>query len=88
MLVAIADVDADVPVDSPIDRHAAYETTSVYTGVETFPMLPEELSTGLTSLNENVDRAAVVVEMVVAADGSISSPGIYRALVRNQAQLT
>jgi len=88
VLVAIADVDTDVPVDSPIDRHAAYETTSVYTGVETFPMLPEELSTGLTSLNENVDRLAVVVEMVVAADGSISSPGVYRALVRNQAQLT
>src|SRR5579872_3524903 len=88
VLIAIADVDTDVPVDSPIDRHAAYETTSVYTGVETFPMLPEELSTGLTSLNENVDRLAVVVEMVVAADGSISSPGVYRALVRNQAQLT
>jgi len=88
VMVAIADVDADVPVDSPIDRHAAYETTSVYTGVQTFPMLPEELSTGLTSLNENVDRVAVVVEMVVAADGSISSPSVYRALVRNQAQLT
>jgi exoribonuclease II len=88
VLVAIADVDADVPVDSPIDKHAAYETTSVYTGVQTFPMLPEELSTGLTSLNENVDRVAVVVEMVVAGDGSISAPGVYRALVRNQAQLT
>jgi exoribonuclease-2 len=88
VLVAIADVDRDVPVDSPIDRHAAYETTSVYTGVETFPMLPEELSTGLTSLNENVDRLAVVVEFVVTAEGSISSSGVYRALVRNQAQLT
>ena len=88
LMVAIADVDADVPVDSPIDKHAAYETTSVYTGVQTFPMLPEELSTNLTSLNENVDRLAVVVEMVVAGDGSISSPAIYRALVRNQAQLT
>ncbi|MGH9648765.1 MAG: RNB domain-containing ribonuclease [Bryobacteraceae bacterium] len=88
VLVAIADVDTDVPIDSPIDRHAAYETTSVYTGVKTFPMLPEELSTGLTSLNENVDRLAVVIELVVAADGSISSPEVYRALVRNQAQLT
>jgi exoribonuclease-2 len=88
VLVAIADVDAAVPVDSPIDKHAAYETTSVYTGVQTFPMLPEELSTDLTSLNENADRLAVVVEMVVAGDGSISSPGVYRALVRNQAQLT
>ena len=88
VLVAIADVDADVPIDSPIDKHAAYETTSVYTGVQTFPMLPEELSTDLTSLNENVDRLAVVVELVVAADGSISSPAVYRALVRNQAQLT
>jgi VacB/RNase II family 3'-5' exoribonuclease len=86
--VAIADVDADVPIDSPIDKHAAYETTSVYTGVETFPMLPEELSTDLTSLNEDVDRMAVVIEMVVASDGSISAPGISRALVRNQAQLT
>ena len=88
MLVAIADVDAAVPIDSPIDKHAAYETTSVYTGVQTFPMLPEELSTDLTSLNENADRLAVVVEMVVAGDGSISAPAVYRALVRNQAQLT
>jgi exoribonuclease-2 len=88
VLVAIADVDTDVPIDSPIDKHAAYETTSVYTGVQTFPMLPEELSTDLTSLNENVDRVAVVVELVVGSDGTISSPAVYRALVRNQAQLT
>ena len=88
VLIAVADVDTDVPADSPIDRHAAQQTTSVYTGVETFPMLPMELSTDLTSLNESADRLAIVVEMVVAADGSISSPAIYRALVRNQAQLT
>jgi len=88
VLIAVADVDTDVPIDSPIDRHAAQQTTSVYTGVETFPMLPMELSTDLTSLNEAVDRLAIVVEMVVAADGSISSPAIYRALVRNHAQLT
>ncbi len=88
VLVAIADVDTDVPIDSPIDRHAAQQTTSVYTGVQTFPMLPMELSTGLTSLNEGVDRLAIVIELVVASDGSISAPGVYRALVRNQAQLT
>ena len=86
--IAIADVDSAVPVDSPIDKHAAHETTSVYTGVETFPMLPMELSTDLTSLNEAADRLAIVIEMVVGGDGSISSSDVYRALVRNQAQLT
>jgi exoribonuclease-2 len=88
VLVAIADVDIDVPAGTAIDQHAASETTSVYTGVRTFPMLPEELSTGLTSLNENEDRLAIVIEIVVAADGSVSSGSVYRALVRNQAQLT
>ena len=88
LLIAIADVDSAVPIDSPIDRHAAFETTSVYTGVTTFPMLPMELSTDLTSLNEAVDRLAVVVEMIVATDGSISSTGVYRALVKNKFQLT
>lgn len=88
IMIGIADVDDDVKIGSPIDRHAATETTSVYTGVRTFPMLPERLSTDLTSLNENADRAAVVVEMVVSREGAISSPGIYPALVCNRAQLT
>ncbi len=88
VLVAVADVDVDVPAGTPIDQHAASETTSVYTGVRTFPMLPEELSTGLTSLNENEDRLAIVIEIVVAQDGSVTSGSVYRALVRNQAQLT
>ena len=88
LLIAIADVDADVPSGTPIDQHAASETTSVYTGVRTFPMLPEELSTNLTSLNENADRLSIVIEIVVAADGSVASASVYRALVRNHAQLT
>jgi exoribonuclease-2 len=88
VLVGIADVDSDVALDSPIDRHASTQTTSVYTGIKTFSMLPEQLSTDLTSLNEGADRLAVVVDMVVAGDGSISSTSIYRALVRNRAQLT
>jgi VacB/RNase II family 3'-5' exoribonuclease len=88
VMIAVADVDADVPIGSPIDKYAADETTSVYTGVRTFSMLPEQLSTGLTSLNEGEDRAAMVVDFIVSQDGSISSQGIYRALVRNQAQLT
>jgi len=88
VLIAIADVDFDVPAGSPIDQHAATQTTSVYTGVRTFPMLPEQLSTDLTSLSQDADRLAVVVDMVVAPDGSLTSGGIYRALVRNRAQLT
>jgi len=88
VLIGIADVDSDVSIDSPIDQHAAAQTTSVYTGVRTFSMLPEQLSTDLTSLNEAADRLAVVVDLVVAGDGSISSSSIYRALVRNHAQLT
>jgi VacB/RNase II family 3'-5' exoribonuclease len=86
--VAVADVDSDVPAGSPIDRHAAEQTTSVYTGIRTFPMLPEELSTDLTSLNQDADRLAVVVDMVVSPSGSIVSGEIYRALVHNRAQLT
>src|SRR5665213_390585 len=88
VMVAIADVDSDIPIGSPIDQFAADQTTSVYTGVRTFSMLPEQLSTGLTSLNEAADRAAIVIDFLVAPDGTVSSQEIYRALVRNQAQLT
>ena len=87
VLVGVADVDSLVGKGTPIDAHAAQETTTVYTGVRTFPMLPERLSTDLTSLNEGQERAAVVIEMVVAADGTVSKSGIYRARVRNCAQL-
>ncbi len=88
VMVGIADVDAFVAKDSPIDVHAAKETTTVYTGICNFSMLPEELSTDASSLLENVDRPAVVIEFVIAAGGSLDSSNVYRAIVRNKAQLT
>jgi exoribonuclease-2 len=87
IFVAIADVDALVAKGSDIDGHAAVNTTSVYTAAEIFPMLPEKLSTNLTSLNPDEDRLAVVVEMAVTSDGSVKDSAIYRALVRNHAKL-
>jgi VacB/RNase II family 3'-5' exoribonuclease len=87
ILVAIADVDAMVPCDSAVDRHAQTNTTSVYTPAEVFPMLPERLSTDLTSLVEGVDRSAVVVEMTVSNDGAIRGSDIYLGTVRNRAKL-
>src|ERR1017187_7490929 len=71
VLVGVADVDSAVAKATPLDRHAAREATTVYAGVHTYPMLPEQLSTGLTSLNEEQDRAAVVIEFVATADGSL-----------------
>jgi exoribonuclease-2 len=87
ILVAIADVDAMVPCDSAVDRHAQINTTSVYTPAQVFPMLPERLSTDLTSLVADVDRPAVVVEMTVSSDGAVREPDIYLATVRNRAKL-
>ncbi len=88
VMIGIADVDAFVPKDSPIDQHAERETTSVYTGVTIFPMLPNQLSTGASSLLPDVDRPAVVTEFVVDATGAVKSSSVYRAIVRNKAQLT
>ncbi len=87
ILVAIADVDAVVKKRSALDDHARQNTTSVYTVAETFPMLPEKLSTDLTSLNYESDRLAIVIEMVLAGDGSLQSSDLYRATVRNRAKL-
>ncbi|MGO9515005.1 MAG: RNB domain-containing ribonuclease [Steroidobacteraceae bacterium] len=87
ILVAIADVDAVVQRGSPIDDHARTNTTSVYTVPQVFPMLPENLSTDLTSLAEGQDRLAAVIDMTVNADGTLSGSALYRALVRNQAKL-
>jgi len=88
ILVGIADVDVFVFRDTPIDRHAAKQTTTVYTGVRNFHMLPEELSTGASSLLEDADKLCVVIEFVVSNDGHIQSSDVYRAVVRNKAQLT
>ncbi len=88
VMVGIADVDAFVAKASPIDDHAAKETTTVYTGVRNFPMLPEELSTGVSSLLESQDRVALVIESVAGGDRNVSSGMVYPALVRNKAQLT
>jgi exoribonuclease-2 len=87
VFVAIADVDSLVKNGSAIDEHARHNTTSVYTAAMIYPMLPEKLSTDLTSLKFNEDRLSFVIEMVINADGSLESSDIYRALVRNRAKL-
>ncbi len=86
--VAVADVDAKVAPGGAVDGHAAVNTTSVYTAAGVFPMLPEVLSTDITSLHEGQERLAVVVDMQVQADGTVSESSIYRATVFNRAKLT
>jgi exoribonuclease R len=88
VLVGIADVDAFVSKNTAIDLHATKETTTVYTGVKIFPMLPEELSTDASSLLEAGDKLSVVIEFIVGNDGTVHSGSVYQALVVNKAQLT
>ena len=87
LLIAVADVDAIVRSGSAIDAHAKHNTTSVYTDAEIFPMLPEKLSTDLSSLNFHEDRLAIVIEIVISGDGTLRSSDIYRAVVMNKAKL-
>src|SRR5580698_6235529 len=87
IFVAVADVDAIVKKDSAIDGHARTNTTSVYTAAEIFPMLPEKLSTDLTSLADRKERLAFVIEMEVGADGAVGKSDVYRAVVVNRAKL-
>ncbi len=87
ILVAIADVDALVKDGSAINKHAEHNTTSVYTAARMYPMLPEKLSTGLTSLNLNQDRLAIVMDMIIGADGTLQKSDLYRAQIRNMAKL-
>ena len=87
LLVGVADVDLLVTRDSALDRHAMTNATSVYTGADVFPMLPSEISTGLTSLNQGADRAVLVIELVLNADGTPRSHDVYRAIAANKAKL-
>jgi VacB/RNase II family 3'-5' exoribonuclease len=87
ILVAIADVDALVVQESAIDEHASHNTTSVYTAAQIFPMLPEKLSTDYTSLGIEEDRQAMIIEMVIAVDGSVQQSDVYPGFVRNHAKL-
>ncbi len=87
ILVAVADVDSLVKNGSAIDGHARHNTTSIYTAAEIFPMLPEQLSTDLTSLNLEKDRLSIVVEMGIGADGSLQNSDVYQARVHNHAKL-
>ncbi|HVO18319.1 MAG TPA: RNB domain-containing ribonuclease [Anaeromyxobacter sp.] len=87
ILVAIADVDALVGAGSALDAHARANTTSVYTAAQTFPMLPEKLSTDLTSLGEGQERLAIVIDLAVGPDGTVRGSEVYRAQVRNAAKL-
>lgn len=88
LMVAVADVDWLVPAGGAVDDHAAANTTSVYTAAGVFPMLPLVLSTGATSLHQEQERLALVVDMQVGADGTITSAEVYRAAVANRAKLT
>src|ERR1700676_602355 len=87
ILVGIADVDTFVPKSSAIDEHAGKETTTVYTGVRNFTMLPEQLSTGTSSLLETEDKLSIVIEFVVDKDGSVHASSVYRAIIRIKEQL-
>jgi VacB/RNase II family 3'-5' exoribonuclease len=87
LMVGIADVDSVVKIGSAVDEHARANTTSVYTAAAIFAMLPERLSTNLTSLAQDQDRLCMVIEMTVDADGTLGQSTIYRALVRNHAKL-
>ncbi len=85
--VAIGDVAAAVEKGSPIDKHAQAQTQTIYTAVKNFPMLPLELSTGVTSLNESGDRQAVMMTFTVGPEGEMLDEAVGLAVVRNRAQL-
>ncbi len=87
LYIALADVSVLVPPASALDQAAAHHTTSLYTGLRTYPLFPEKLSFDLTSLVERDKRLAVVMEMLITSDGRITESTVYRAIVKNHAQL-
>ena len=87
LYIAIADVDSLVPKNCPIDQCAQINTTSVYTPAKIFPMLPEKLSTNLTSLNEQEERLALVVKITVSPEGEVTDSALFHAIVKNYAKL-
>ncbi|HWW32475.1 MAG TPA: RNB domain-containing ribonuclease [Steroidobacteraceae bacterium] len=87
VLVAIADVDGTVAAGTPLDEHASANTTSVYTAAQVFPMLPERLSTDLTTLAAGQERPSLVIDLTVTADGAVSASDVYPARVINRAKL-
>ena len=87
LLVAVADVVSRVRKGSAIDEHARHNTTSIYTAARIFPMLPDKLSTDLTTMNPGEDRLSIVVEMVITPEGALLDSDVYRARVKNHAKL-
>jgi exoribonuclease-2 len=87
ILVAVADVDGLVKKGSALDEHARHNTTSVYTAAQVFSMLPERLSNDLTSLSDQAERPAIVIELVIGPEGTLRASDIYAATVRNHAKL-
>ncbi len=85
--VAIADVDIYAPKGSSLDKYALNNTTSIYAGVETFPLFPDHLSTDLSSLAVDEDRFAIVAEFTVLPNGLVRPQGVYQAIVNNKAKL-
>lgn len=88
LYVAIADVSYYVRTGSAIDAEALERTTSVYFPYFVVPMLPEELSNGICSLNPNVDRLCMICDMIISKAGKIESYDFYPAVMNSHARLT
>jgi ribonuclease R len=88
LLVAIADVSAYVTPGSALDAEARERGNSVYFPDRVIPMLPDVLSTGLCSLNPEVDRLCMVCEMTINGDGKIVRSAFFEGLMRSHARLT